>query len=142
MSEPTKEIVPVPELEDSSPFGYSQCVRSGQMVFIDGQCGLGDDHEIVSLDFEDQARRALARVEHAVRAAGGSLADIVSMTVFITDTRQGRLFTAMRREYFADGFPASALIGVSSLMPVGALIEIQAVAVVQSNAPSHRNATL
>jgi 2-iminobutanoate/2-iminopropanoate deaminase len=125
----SKEIVPVPELEDSSPFAYSQCVRSGRMVFLAGQCGLGDDHEIVSPDFEAQARRALERMDLAVRAAGGTRADIVTMTVFITDTRQGRLFTGLRREFFGDQFPASALVGVSSLMPVGALIEIQAIAV-------------
>jgi enamine deaminase RidA (YjgF/YER057c/UK114 family) len=124
-----KVIVPVPELEDSTRFGYSQCVRAGQMLFLAGQCGLGDDHEIVSPDFEAQAARALERVEMAVKAAGGTLADIVTMTVFITDTRFGRIFTSLRREFFGDNFPASALVGVSSLMPLGALIEIQAIAV-------------
>jgi 2-iminobutanoate/2-iminopropanoate deaminase len=125
-----KVIVPVPELEDSTRFGYSQCVRAGQMVFLAGQCGLGDDHEVVSPEFQPQARRALQRVEIAVKAAGGTLADIVTMTVFITDTRLGRIFTGLRREFFGDHFPASALVGVSALMPVGAQIEIQAVAVV------------
>ncbi len=48
------------------------------------------------------------------------------MTVFITDTRLGRQFTSLRREFFGSDFPASALICVHSLMPVGALIEIQA----------------
>ena len=52
-----KEIVPVPELEDSAQFGYSQCVRAGNLVFLAGQCGLGDDHEIVSSDFAEQAQR-------------------------------------------------------------------------------------
>jgi 2-iminobutanoate/2-iminopropanoate deaminase len=127
-----KQIVPVPELEDSTRFGYSQCVRAGQMVFLAGQCGLGDDHEVVSPDFEAQARRALERVEVAVKAAGGTRADIVTMTVFITDTRLGRIFTGLRREFFGDQFPASALVGVSALMPIGALIEIQATAVLAS----------
>jgi enamine deaminase RidA (YjgF/YER057c/UK114 family) len=128
----SKEIVPVPGLEDSDVFGYSQCVRAGNMVFLAGQCGLGDNHEIVSPDFTEQARRALTRMDTALRAAGGSLADIVTMTVFITDTRFGRLFTSLRREFFGENFPASALIGVHSLMPVGALIEIQATAVLPS----------
>ncbi len=125
----SKQIVPVPDLEDSTAFGYSQCVRSGNLVFLAGQCGLGDDHEIVSPDFTEQARQALARTETALRAAGGTKSDIVSMTVFITDTRLGRQFTSLRREFFGSGFPASALICVHSLMPVGALIEIQATAV-------------
>ncbi len=104
----------------ASQFGYSQCVRAGNLVFLAGQCGLGDDHEIVSNDFVEQAKRALERIETALHAAGGTLSDIVSMTVYITDTRQGRLFTSLRRELFRDHFPASALI------------EIQAIAVLAS----------
>jgi len=127
-----KEIVPVPALEDSSQFGYSQCVRAGNLVFLAGQCGLGEDHEIVSSDFAEQAKRALERIETAVNAAGGTLSDIVSMTVYITDKRQGRLFTSLRRELFSEHFPASALICVHSLIPAGALIEIQALAVLAS----------
>ncbi|MFI6294741.1 RidA family protein [Nonomuraea sp. NPDC050790] len=127
-----KEIVPVPALEDSTPFAYSQCVKVGPTLYLAGQCGLGDDHEVVSPDFADQARRALDRVRLAVEAAGGVLDDIVTMTVFLTDTRMGRVFTGLRKEYFGDRFPASALVGVSSLMPLNAMIEIQAVAVLGS----------
>ncbi|WP_051580508.1 RidA family protein [Pseudonocardia acaciae] len=125
----TKRIVPVDGLEDPSEYGYSQCVVVGRQVFLAGQCGLGTDHEVVSLDFAEQCRAALDRVRLGVEAAGGTLDDIVTMTVFITDVRHGRVFTGIRREYFGDRFPASALIGVSSLMPPGAMIEIQATAV-------------
>ena len=125
-----KQVVDVPDLEDPAAFGYSQCVRVGPFVYIAGQCGLGPDHEVVSLEFEPQARAALERVRSAVEAAGGSLADIVAMTVFITDTRFGRVFTSLRREYFAQEFPTSALVGVSALMVPQAMIEIQATAVI------------
>ena len=124
-----KEIVRVPGLEETAEFGYSQCVRAGPLVFIAGQCGLNERHEVVSSDFLEQARTALDRVHAAVRAAGGTLGDIVAMTVFLTDTSLGRIFTALRREYLGGDFPASALIGVHSLMPTGAMIEIQAIAV-------------
>lgn len=130
MSPPeSKQVVVVDTLEDSTRFGYSQCVRVGPFVYIAGQCGLGMDHEVVSTEFEPQARAALDRVRAAVEAAGGSLDDIVSMTVFITDTSLGRVFTSLRRAYFGDNFPVSALIGVSALMVPGAMIEIQATAV-------------
>jgi enamine deaminase RidA (YjgF/YER057c/UK114 family) len=129
---PRKEIVAVPGLGPSAQFGYSQCVRVGRTVYLAGQCGLGEGHEVVSPEFEPQARRALERVQLAVEAAGGTLDDIVTMTVFITDTRFGRVFTGLRRELFGTDFPASALVGVSALMPLGALIEIQAVAVLGS----------
>lgn len=126
-----KEVISVPALEDATPYGYSQCVRVGQLVFIAGQCGLGTDHEIVSPEFEPQARAALDRVQRAVEAAGGTLSDIVAMTVFITDTRFGRIFTSMRKDYFGTDLPTSALIGVSNLMIPGAMIEVQAIAVLE-----------
>lgn len=125
-----KQIVPVDRLEDAGRYGYSQCVRVGPFVYVAGQCGLGTDHRIVSPDFEDQARAALDRVRAAVEAAGGGLDDIIAMTVFITDTSLGRVFTSLRRDYFGDRFPTSALIGVSALMVPGAMIEIQATAVI------------
>lgn len=125
-----KEIVDVPELEDTSEYGYSQCVRVGPYVHVAGQCGLNSDHAIVSAEFEPQARAALQRVRAAVQAAGGTIDDIVSMTVFVTDVRFGRVFTGIRREFFGERFPSSALIGVAALMPPGAMIEIQATAVV------------
>ncbi|MFI6503694.1 RidA family protein [Nonomuraea typhae] len=63
------------------------------------------------------------------------------MFLFITDTRMGRVFTGIRREYFKDRFPASALIGVSALMPLNALIEIQATAVLGSGYRAAGSAT-
>lgn len=124
-----KHVVPVDGLEDSSVYGYSQCVRVGPFVYVAGQCGLGLDHEVVSDDFETQARAALDRISIALEAVGGTMDDIVTMTVFITDTSLGRIFTSLRRRYFSGDYPASALIGVSQLMVPGAQIEIQATAV-------------
>lgn len=99
-------------------------------MYVAGQCGLGPDHQVVSLEFEPQARAALDRVRRAVEAVGGTLSDVVTMTVFITDVSLGRVFTALRREVFGERFPASALVGVSNLMVPGAMIEVQATAVV------------
>jgi enamine deaminase RidA (YjgF/YER057c/UK114 family) len=124
-----KQYIEVPELEDSSAFGYSQCLRLGNNLYIAGQCGLGPDHEIVSPDFDAQARRALDRISFALRAAGGTMDDITEMTVFVTDIRYGRMFTGLRREYFEPPYPTSAVIGVHALIPMGALVEVQARAV-------------
>lgn len=124
-----KQVIPVDALEDASIYGYSQCVRVGPFVYLAGQCGLGIDHQVVSPEFEPQARAALERMRSAVEAAGGTIHDIVTMTVFITDTDLGRVFTSLRREFFGHDFPASALVGVSKLMVPGAMIEIQATAV-------------
>lgn len=122
----------VDELEDTTIYGYSAYVRRNNVVYLAGQCGLNEQHEIVSPDFATQARRCFERVEIALAAAGGRLRDVVSMTVFITDARYGRVLTDIRREFFAEPYPASALVTVSQLMPLGALVEVQAIAVIRT----------
>jgi 2-iminobutanoate/2-iminopropanoate deaminase len=115
----------VPELGDPSGYSYTHGVQSGRWLAIAGQCGVGADGQVVSLEFDEQARAVLERMEAVVRAAGGDRSHIVAMTVFITDIRYGAAFTAIRKEFFGKDFPTSALIGVSALMPDHALVEAQ-----------------
>jgi enamine deaminase RidA (YjgF/YER057c/UK114 family) len=70
---------------------------------------------------------------HAVlERAGGTLSDIVTMTVFIIDMKNGDRFTKLRREFFPEGnYPASALIGIKELAHPEMMLEIQAIAVVE-----------
>jgi enamine deaminase RidA (YjgF/YER057c/UK114 family) len=81
--------------------------------------------------FEAQTRRAFARMQMILEAAGGSLDNLVTMTVFITDIRFGDEFVRLRGEILKRDFPASALIGVSHLANTEALLEIQAVAALE-----------
>jgi enamine deaminase RidA (YjgF/YER057c/UK114 family) len=78
--------------------------------------------------FEAQTRRTFARMRMILEAAGGTLDSLVTMTVFITDIRNGDEFVRLRGEILQRDFPASALIGVSHLANPEALIEIQAIA--------------
>src|SRR4030095_838865 len=66
-------------------------------------------------DFDTQARDVFASIDKTLKAQGGSLKDMVTMTVFITDARNGDRFVAIRKEIFKECFPASALITVSGL---------------------------
>jgi enamine deaminase RidA (YjgF/YER057c/UK114 family) len=127
---PAKRIVPVDGLIDASQFGFSHCVVSGNQVFIAGQCGHGEGGAIPS-DFAEQCRLTLDAVRLAVEAAGGTLDDVVTMTVYVTDLAQYPVFSAIRKEFFPDRFPASAAVGVAGLVPPGAMIEIQATAVLE-----------
>lgn len=115
----------VDELGDPSGYSYTHGIQTGRWLAIAGQCGVGADGQVVSADFEGQSRAVLDRMEAVVRAAGGDRSHIVAMTVFITDIRNGAAFTSVRKEFFGDSFPTSALIGVSALMPDGALVEAQ-----------------
>ena len=112
---------------------YSLAVASEnpkKTVYFAGQTGrFGADGKPI-VDFDGQARRAFTELGETLKKSGGNLGDIVSMTVFITDVRQGEHFADIRREFFPDGkFPGSALITVDGLMGQ-AQIEIQGVAVI------------
>ena len=85
------------------------------------------------LGFDQQAREIFSDLDKNIRASGGSgLADMVTMTVFITDARNGDRFIELRKEAFKECFPASALITIAGLAQPGLLIEIQGIAVVGS----------
>ena len=84
-----------------------------------------------TLGFDQQVRAIFADIDKNIKASGGSgLADMVTMTVFITDTRLGDRFIELRKEAFRECFPASALITVAGLAQPGLLVEIQGSAVV------------
>jgi enamine deaminase RidA (YjgF/YER057c/UK114 family) len=109
---------------------YSPAVitEGGRIVWLAGQTAVADD-------FEAQTRRVFALIDETMRRAGGTLADLVTMTVFIKEPRHGDRFVEIRKEYFPDGkFPGSALITVSNFARPGMEIEIQAIAVIGDRA--------
>jgi enamine deaminase RidA (YjgF/YER057c/UK114 family) len=110
---------------------YSHAVRSGNLLFLAGQTGNDAPAQAGMGRFEAQTRRAFARMQMILEAAGGSLDNLVTMTVFITDIRFGDEFVRLRGEILKRDFPASALIGVSHLANTEALLEIQAVAALE-----------
>ena len=112
--------------------GYSQAVVSlgGRVIWLAGQVA-GEDAAGRSLaaDFDGQVREVFRRLGQTLEECGASLADMVTMTVFITDARLGDRFTELRREIFGDNFPASALITVKGLAQPELLVEVQGIAV-------------
>ena len=113
---------------------YSPAVitQGGKIVWLAGQTALRDESGAdISGNFEAQVRTIFSLIDKTLKKAGGSLANMVTMTVFILDPRHGDRFVEMRAGYFPDGnFPASALITVSNFARPGMLIEIQGVAVI------------
>ena len=113
---------------------YSPAVitQGGRTIWLAGQTTLVDGNgKDISGNFEAQARAVFALMDKTLRRAGGTLAHLVTMTVFINDPRYGDPFVKIRGEIFKDGrFPASALITVSQFARPGVLIEIQGVAVI------------
>jgi enamine deaminase RidA (YjgF/YER057c/UK114 family) len=115
--------------------GYSQAVvtEGGKTVWLAGQIATADDAgKSLAGDFEGQARQVFKLLDATLKRAGGKLSDMVQMTVFITDVRNGDRLTEIRREIFGDNFPGSALITITALADPNAKIEIQGYAVIGS----------
>jgi enamine deaminase RidA (YjgF/YER057c/UK114 family) len=114
--------------------GYSQAVvtqAGGRTIWLAGHTGAVDAAgKSLAGDLEAQVRAVFAAMELTLMEAGGKLSDMVTMTVFLTDMRNQRRFTDLRREILGKDFPASAAIGISHLANPNALLEIQAVAIV------------
>jgi 2-iminobutanoate/2-iminopropanoate deaminase len=113
-------------------FSPAVITRGGRTIWLAGQTTTEDlNGKSLVGDFQGQARTVFALMDRTLKRSGGSLQNLVTMTVFINDPRYGDQFVKMRREMFPDGkFPASALITVSDFARPGILIEIQGVAVI------------
>jgi 2-iminobutanoate/2-iminopropanoate deaminase len=112
---------------------YSQAVitEGGRIVWLAGQVALADAAgKSLAGDFDGQVREVFRLLGATLAEAGGTLADMVTMTAFITDARLGDRFTELRKEIFRDDFPASALITIRALARPEMLVEVQGMAVV------------
>lgn len=108
---------------------YSQAVAVDDTVYVSGQIPLDPaSMELVGGGFEAQLRRVLDNVAAVARAAGGSLDDVVKLSVFLTDLSNFQTVNEVMSEYFDEPYPARAAIGVAAL-PRGAEVEMDAVLV-------------
>ena len=113
---------------------YSAAVktRGGTTIYLAGHGGLEDESgKSYPGDFDAQVRVSFERIRKTLESAGGTLDDIVTMTVFIVNMENGTRFTQIRKEFFKEGcYPASALIGIKELARSEMMVEIQAIAVI------------
>ena len=130
MAASREHLVTVP-WHTSRAFSSAVKVTGGSLVFLAGMSPVDAERKLVGLDnFDAQVEQVWENMRLAVEKAGGKLADIVTMTVFLTDMRHGNRFIELRQQKFGKDFPASALIGIDHLAVPGMLIEIQAIAAV------------
>lgn len=114
-----------------APFRLSQGYRAGDLLFISGQAAIDDEGRIVAPgDFDAQARQAFANLERALKAGGSSLRNVVKVTIFLTDMSKFDKIVELRGKYFSAPYPADTIVEVRSLYSKEAMIEIEAVAVV------------
>ena len=111
---------------------YSQAVLAGNLVFLSGQIPLvPDTMEIVAGDFEARARQVFSNLEAVATEAGGSLDNVVKVTVFLTDLNDFATVNAVMEDFFGKPYPARAAVGVASL-PKGVDVEADTILVLLS----------
>ena len=120
-----------------APSGYANGLLTepgGRLLFIAGQIGWNQNHEIVSNDFVEQFDQALGNVMTVVSEAGGKPSDIARLIIYVTDKHEYRERTRevgeRYRKHMGKHFPAMVLVQVVSLLDDAAKVEIEAMAVI------------
>jgi len=111
-----------------APIGaYSQAVKIGSTIYISGQIPIDNQTgELVEGDFNHQFRQAISNLSEIIRSAGGTLNDLVKVTIYVTDLANFAVLNQVMAEYFHQPYPARVVIEVRGL-PKHAAVEIEAI---------------
>jgi 2-iminobutanoate/2-iminopropanoate deaminase len=121
-----------PEVPEPPAGTWSNCLVAGGIAYVAGMTARGSE---AAGDEYVQAKAIFAKIRHLVEAAGGSMADVTKVTIFVTDiTRRDKVWQA-RREFFTDNFPASTLVQVAALADPSLKVEIDAIAHIGASRP-------
>jgi 2-iminobutanoate/2-iminopropanoate deaminase len=112
---------------------YTDAVQAGELLFVSGVVPVDAAQRLVGADdVVEQARVVFSNMRAVLAAAGCTFADVVKVTVFLTDIDDRPLINPVRQEAFGETRPASTLVEVSALVIPGARIEVDAVALIPS----------
>jgi 2-iminobutanoate/2-iminopropanoate deaminase len=107
---------------------YTDAVRFGNLLFISGLAPVDAEMKVVSTDVAEQTRSLFEQMEKLLTAAGATFADVLRVTVYLTDVNDRTKINPVRQEFFGSTRPASTLIGVNELAIPGMKVEIEAIA--------------
>jgi 2-iminobutanoate/2-iminopropanoate deaminase len=107
---------------------YTDAVRFGNLLFISGLAPVDAEMNVVSTDVAEQTRSLFEQMEKLLTAAGATFADVLRVTVYLTDVNDRTKINPVRQEFFGSTRPASTLIGVNELAIPGMKVEIEAIA--------------
>jgi 2-iminobutanoate/2-iminopropanoate deaminase len=117
-----------PHVAEPAPGTWSNCLVVNGVAYVAGMIARGTDGTIALGDEYEQAKVVFTKIKNLLEAAGGTMADVVKVTIFVTDiTRREEVWRA-RREFFTGDFPASTLVQVAALAEPAVKVEIEAVA--------------
>ena len=108
---------------------YSQAVSAGGFTFVSGQVAINPETgDLMNVSIQDQAEQVIKNLMAICEEANGSLADIVKLTIYITDMNDFAVVNETMQKYFSEPYPARATVEVSAL-PLGVNVEMDAVLV-------------
>src|SRR4051812_47266045 len=110
------------------PYRISLAIKANGLVFVSGQAGIDEHGRTVGAEFETQARRAFQNLATVLEQGGGSLADVVKVTIMVTDMSYLDQIVRLREEYFTEPYPADTLVQVAGLAQPDWMVEIDAIA--------------
>lgn len=109
---------------------YSQAIEMGGLIFCSGQIGIDPKTNTLVERIEKQTKQVLQNLSEVLKASGSSIKNVVKTTIYLTDINDFAKVNEIYGSFFSETNPARATIGVASL-PKGALIEIDAIALVK-----------
>jgi 2-iminobutanoate/2-iminopropanoate deaminase len=127
-------VIATPGVLAYEPYGFTNCVRCGDVLFLSGISALTKDGTVVGAgDIEAQTLTTFENIAAVLAAAGSALDHIVQMTSFVVDLpRNGQAYVTARRRILTAPTYTSATIGVAALMIPGLLLEVQCIAAVDA----------
>jgi 2-iminobutanoate/2-iminopropanoate deaminase len=118
-----------PDVPEPPPERWSNCLVSDGIAYVSGMTARGTDPKVLAgMDEYEQAKQIFGKIKGMVEAAGGAMADVVKVTIYVTNIKNNTKVWAARREFFTGDFPASTLVEVSALAAPEILVEIEAIA--------------
>ncbi|MEZ5554415.1 RidA family protein [Haliea sp.] len=116
-----------------APYRLSQAFHVGNLVITSGQAAINSHGELVGVgDFAAQAQQVFRNLADVLEAGGSSLAQVVKVTIYLTDMSHFPDVVELRRQYFTPPYPADTIVEVRALALPELMIEIEAIAIVGS----------
>jgi 2-iminobutanoate/2-iminopropanoate deaminase len=118
-----------PAVPEPPPERWSNCLVVDGIAYVAGMTARGTDAAaLAKMDEYEQARQIFGKIKSMVEAAGGTMADVVKVIIYVTNIKNNTKVWAARREFFTGNFPVSTLVEVRALAAPEILVEIEAIA--------------
>src|SRR5215475_5748321 len=117
------ERIASPHVSEPPPGRWSNALRVGDMLFVSGMVARGSDgRTIEGRDEYEQAKLIFGKIRHLVEAAGGAMADVVKVTIYVVNIKNNTIVSRARQEFFSGNFPCSTLFLVSNMATTEILV--------------------